>query len=65
MADAAQMLPIIASPCMQICTLGPGGYCIGCFRTAEEIGDWLNYSAQRREAIMAELPSRADDLFQD
>jgi predicted Fe-S protein YdhL (DUF1289 family) len=65
MADAAHSLPVIDSPCIQICTLGPSGICVGCFRTAEEIGDWLKYSAEQRQAIMAELPDRADGLFED
>jgi len=65
MAEAAHTLPVIESPCIQICTLGPGNFCVGCFRTAEEIGDWLSYSAEQRQAIMADLPRRADSLFSD
>ncbi len=65
MGDAAAPIPEIESPCIGTCTLGPDGLCIGCFRSAEEIGAWLNYSAQQRRAIMQHLPLRAQALFDD
>jgi hypothetical protein len=45
--------------------LGDSGHCIGCFRTAQEIGDWINYSDQQRQAIIEQLPKRAEQLFED
>jgi predicted Fe-S protein YdhL (DUF1289 family) len=54
----------IHTPCIGVCTLGPGNYCVGCLRTAEEIGNWLNYSAEDREQIVSELPKRLDLLFE-
>jgi uncharacterized protein len=57
--SAAEDLPAIESPCNKICTLDPSsGICIGCGRTAAEIGGWLGYSAPERARIMAELPDR-------
>lgn len=63
MSDPAIALQAIESPCIQICTLNAEGLCIGCFRTAEEIGGWLSLSASQRSRIMDELPSRAEQLF--
>lgn len=65
MSEPAGLIPEIESPCIGTCTLGPGGYCVGCFRTAEEIGDWLSYTPERRRAIMDGLPERAQALFDD
>jgi len=63
--DPAAPIPEIESPCIGTCTLGPDGLCIGCFRSPEEIGAWLSYSAQQRRAIMERLPLRAQALFDD
>ncbi len=63
MADPAEPLPAIESPCIGTCTLGPGGFCVGCFRTADEITGWLSYTPEHRRAVMDELPARADALF--
>lgn len=47
------------SPCIRICQIDAGtGWCIGCGRTGEEIGDWLFMSTTQRLALMAELPRR-------
>jgi predicted Fe-S protein YdhL (DUF1289 family) len=53
----------IASPCVGVCTLGPGDICIGCLRTSAEIGNWLNLTHQQRSHIMAQLPQRLETLF--
>jgi hypothetical protein len=53
----------ILSPCIGVCTLAPSGLCIGCLRTSEEIGLWLNYTAGDRTRIMHELPLRLESLF--
>ena len=65
MADPAQPLSAIESPCIGTCTLGPDGLCVGCFRNGEEIAAWLTYSPEQRRAIMQDLPVRAQRLFDD
>ena len=65
MADSAQPLPLVESPCIGTCTLGPDDLCIGCFRSADEIASWLSYSSHQRTAIMNELPQRGQQLFDD
>lgn len=50
----------IASPCSKVCILDPvSRLCIGCGRTAAEIGGWLQMSEAQRAAIMASLGGRA------
>ena len=55
----------IKSPCQSICILtdgDDGDYCIGCFRTADEILEWYNFTDEERETITAALPTREDEL---
>lgn len=51
------------SPCIGVCTLGPGNLCIGCLRTTDEIGNWMSYSPQDRNRIMSKRSSRLETLF--
>ncbi|MDR0808233.1 MAG: DUF1289 domain-containing protein [Gemmobacter sp.] len=55
----------IESPCVKICVLHPvEKICIGCHRSGAEIGAWSLMTPEARQAIMAELPSRASKLVQ-
>ena len=55
--------PVIQSPCIKLCVLEPdSGYCIGCGRSGDEIAGWVSYSAQEREAVMAQLDDRLANL---
>jgi predicted Fe-S protein YdhL (DUF1289 family) len=54
---------LMTSPCVGVCTLGPGDICIGCLRTSSEIGNWSNFSIHERNRVMAELPKRLEALF--
>ncbi len=65
MSDPAAPIPLIESPCIGHCTLGAAGLCLGCYRSADEIGAWLSYRPEQRRAIMAELPARAQRLFDE
>jgi len=49
----------IETPCNKVCVLDATcGLCIGCGRTAAEIGSWIGLTADERRRIMAELPER-------
>ncbi len=65
MGEATEPIPEIESPCIGTCTIGPEGLCIGCFRSADEVGAWLSYSPEQRKEIMQALPARAGLLFED
>ena len=45
----------VLSPCVGICAVDEHGYCQGCFRTLDEIGNWLSYSPAQRERLMDEI----------
>lgn len=65
MAEPASPIPLIQSPCIGTCTVGPDGLCVGCFRSVDEIAGWLSFSADQRQSIMKALPDRAHGLFDD
>lgn len=47
------------TPCILVCSIDMNtGYCFGCGRTREEIGEWTLYSDDERRDIMQTLPQR-------
>lgn len=60
---AINSIEAIDSPCVGVCTLGPGNICIGCLRTSAEIGSWSSFTSQQRSLIMTQLPERLEILF--
>lgn len=45
-------LQSIATPCINVCTVGADGMCTGCFRTVKEIGFWSQWDNSRRIDLM-------------
>ena len=53
----------IESPCILVCSIDmKTGYCFGCGRTRDEIGDWLTMTGDQRRAVMATLPARLETV---
>jgi len=53
------------SPCVDVCRLDPRtGWCLGCGRTAAEIGAWVKLSPFRRKRLERELARRVAKLGQ-
>ena len=49
----------VKSPCIDVCAIdGKTGFCTGCFRTREEIGDWKKMTDHRRHEILNEKSRR-------
>ena len=49
----------VLSPCVDICEIdGATGWCVGCGRTGDEIGEWPDSGDMRRQAIVDALPPR-------
>jgi predicted Fe-S protein YdhL (DUF1289 family) len=47
------------SPCIGVCIIEPtSGFCLGCARTIPEIAGWLDFSAEEKNRILAELAER-------
>ena len=52
------------SPCTKVCVLDGQGFCIGCRRTAAEIGRWTSMSPAEQWQLIAELRTRgAEKVF--
>jgi len=66
LVDRASVDNTVPSPCLSICILSVGvddvDYCIGCFRTVEEIQDWYTFTNEEKERIVEVLPSRSDEV---
>lgn len=56
---SAQNHKPVLSPCIGVCQLGDDGLCLGCLRSAAEIGAWLGLSdAERTHFLDVVLPRR-------
>jgi predicted Fe-S protein YdhL (DUF1289 family) len=52
------------SPCIKICDLDPNKkFCIGCFRTIEEISMWSSFSNEQQIMIVKNLEERKNDYL--
>ena len=53
----------IESPCILVCSIDmKTGYCFGCGRTRDEIGDWLTMTSVERRMVMEILPARLETV---
>ena len=49
----------IASPCVKICVVHEGtGFCVGCYRSRDEIAQWREADDALRADILSRLPTR-------
>ncbi len=55
MSDATQP---VKSPCIEVCSLNHEDVCIGCYRTANEIIEWVSASDERKREILAAIGQR-------
>jgi predicted Fe-S protein YdhL (DUF1289 family) len=47
------------SPCISVCRLDEAaGWCAGCYRTIDEIRDWIIMTAEERHAVLARVAER-------
>ncbi|MEO5373108.1 MAG: DUF1289 domain-containing protein [Alphaproteobacteria bacterium] len=54
----AQRNPL-ETPCTGVCRLDDGtGWCVGCFRTIDEIAHWSSKSLEERRAVLARTTGR-------
>lgn len=51
------------SPCIKVCKIDKqSGYCIGCFRTIDEIRLWQSISQYQRQTIQYMFHNRQSEL---
>ncbi len=49
----------VPSPCVSVCVMHPQtGWCEGCLRTLQEIGDWSRASDEAKRLVWQQLPVR-------
>lgn len=49
----------LTSPCINLCVMDDAnGYCIGCWRTLEEIAGWIDFAPARKREVLARLEAR-------
>ena len=46
------------SPCISVCLLDDKDICMGCYRSADEITDWLMATAQAKRGILRSARER-------
>ena len=53
-------MPVTApnSPCINVCNIGPHGWCQGCFRTLAEIAAWIRLDASAQWAVLDSCAAR-------
>ncbi len=52
----------IVSPCIGVCAMNDTtGFCMGCYRTVDEIREWWNMTDEEREKVMGTLDRRLLD----
>ena len=45
----------VESPCIQVCTLDDNLVCLGCYRTQDEIRDWIIATDERKLEILQRI----------
>jgi predicted Fe-S protein YdhL (DUF1289 family) len=51
-------LPAPNSPCINVCSIAPSGWCRGCYRTIEEIAGWGRLDAAGQWAVLRACAAR-------
>ncbi len=49
----------IPSPCISICALNEDDVCVGCYRTAKEIREWMLMDDDEKLDVLAKSSERA------
>ena len=56
LTEVAEQVP---SPCISVCVMDPDGtFCLGCFRTLDEIAAWGTLDPDAKRRVLALLPAR-------
>ena len=57
--DVAPAADDVASPCISVCVMdAASGFCLGCWRTLDEIGAWSVLDADSKRAVLAAILER-------
>lgn len=54
------------SPCSKQCIINPKtSYCMGCYRTINEITKWINLTDDEKKEIMKKIEKRKRDIIKN
>jgi len=53
---------IVTSPCVNVCKLDSKNVCVGCFRTREEIAQWMQMTEAEKASVILELALRRPEF---
>ena len=53
----------VPSPCISVCALDAStGWCVGCFRSIDEIAAWGALDDEAKREVLSQLPARRQTL---
>jgi uncharacterized protein len=54
----------IQSPCIGVCSMNDStGFCLGCYRTIEEIQGWWDFSFEKKSDVIKKTLVRQEAAF--
>jgi len=48
----------VPSPCLSVCRFDGEPYCVGCYRNADEIREWMIMTREQKLEVLSRLPGR-------
>ena len=61
----SDLQPTLKSPCIGLCAVNNYNICIGCYRSLQEIGTWLQLDDKSKRQILANCHNRKTALELD
>lgn len=56
----------VPSPCVKICVLDPDTrMCRGCYRTVDEVAQWVEYTAEEKLAVLERVAQRKKEAGEE
>lgn len=54
----------VESPCIGVCAINEAnGFCLGCYRTVDEIKTWFDMSQAEKKSLLVQLEQRQQASF--
>jgi len=51
-------MKLIKSPCINVCEYNAEGNCMGCYRSKNEITNWINYTDDHKKQVLINAAER-------
>jgi predicted Fe-S protein YdhL (DUF1289 family) len=64
MSDTPAPASNVPSPCVKVCKLDVDtGYCLGCFRTRDEVASWITMNDDEKRAVWCSFEARQEEML--